>query len=349
MAWRPVVKRQAFPQEGPHMRWAPVQQALVTAIAPLLTDNFGRVTVQTHCGCMLRLDGQGWPLTACQPATGLPPTCPVLQARHVRPAGAPVQHAAAVPGEKDLPACRACDLRVQACRLSRRGCLRPMPPMISAITAPSLFGSLSNPCPLRLHSPASLPQVFTPDAQILITAAVKGSREELESGLRKFINTQLPAKSLARLTWDHDAAWVHDYAQEVLGGQDRGLVCFKVGIRGGAWHRVGGLHGAGAACGFQRPATLPTACTCARIADMGLQGNTCLALCQAFLLNMVLLPHLLNPPDGAGGHRHAEPPAGASGLPALPPGEQGLVQAHSGEACSWLGLSIHATVCWDGG
>ena len=196
---------------------------------------------------------------------------------------------------------------------------------------------------------ASLSQVYTPDAQILITAAVKGSREELESGLRKFINTQLPAKSLARLTWNHDAAWVHDYAREVLGGQDQGLVCFKVAIRGGAWHRVGGLHGAGAACGFQRPATLPTACTCARIADMGLQGNTCLALCQAFLLNMVLLPHLLNPPDGAGGHRHAEPPAGTSGLPALPPGEQALVQAHSGDVCSCLCLSIHAAACRDGG
>ena len=49
MAWRPVVKRQAFPREGPHMRWAPVQQALVTALAPMLTDNFGRVTVQSQC------------------------------------------------------------------------------------------------------------------------------------------------------------------------------------------------------------------------------------------------------------------------------------------------------------
>lgn len=41
VAWRPVVKRQAFPREGPGMRWAPVQQALVTAMAPMLTDNFG--------------------------------------------------------------------------------------------------------------------------------------------------------------------------------------------------------------------------------------------------------------------------------------------------------------------
>lgn len=119
---------------------------------------------------------------------------------------------------------------------------------------PSLFGSLYQTLPLLLcclHSPASLPQVFTPDAQILITAAVNGSREELESGLRKFINTQLPAKSLARLTWDHDAAWVHDYAQEVLGGQDRGLVCFKVGGDQGYVEGVVRLHGAGAACGFE--------------------------------------------------------------------------------------------------
>ncbi|KAI7839288.1 hypothetical protein COHA_006986 [Chlorella ohadii] len=139
MAWRPVVKRQAFPREGPHMRWAPVQQALVTALAPMLTDNFGRVTVQSQ---------------------------------HVM-----------------------YDLLVP------------------------------------LFSMQQLFRVYTPDAQILITAAVKGSREELESGLRKFINTQLPAKSLARLTWNHDAAWVHDYAREVLGGQDQGLVCFKAVVQ----------------------------------------------------------------------------------------------------------------------
>lgn len=87
--------------------------------------------------------------------------------------------------------------------------------------------------------PPCIPQVYTPDAQILITAAVKGSREELEAGLRKFINTQQPATSLARLTWDHEAAWVHDYAQEVLGGQEQGLVCFKVRAEQGLLRRPG--------------------------------------------------------------------------------------------------------------
>lgn len=105
--------------------------------------------------------------------------------------------------------------------------------------------------------PPIAPQVYTPDAQILITAAVKGSSEELEAGLHKFINTELPAKSLARLTWDHEAAWVHDYAQEVLGGQAQGRVCFKVGGEGagGCWGG-GGLVGLAASAWLGRPVHL---------------------------------------------------------------------------------------------
>lgn len=41
VARRPVVKRQPFPEAAPRVRWAPTQQALITAIPPALTDNFG--------------------------------------------------------------------------------------------------------------------------------------------------------------------------------------------------------------------------------------------------------------------------------------------------------------------
>lgn len=91
-------------------------------------------------------------------------------------------------------------------------------------------------------------QVYTPDAQVLITAAVNGSRAELERGLAKHISTRDPAKSLARLTWDRDPAWLDGYAQAALGGEGEGLVCFQVSERR---CRVGGGL---AHCGWAQPA-----------------------------------------------------------------------------------------------
>lgn len=76
--------------------------------------------------------------------------------------------------------------------------------------------------------------VYTPDAQILIPQAVAGSEEELARSLPRLINTARPQDSLLRLTWDHDAAWVRDYARRVLDeGTAQGRVCFKVGGVGG--------------------------------------------------------------------------------------------------------------------
>jgi hypothetical protein len=115
--------------------------------------------------------------------------------------------------------------------------MRWAPVQLALVTAlaPQLtdnFGHVMFDLLVPLFSMQQLFRAYTPDAQILVTDAIKGSRQELEAGLRKFINTQLPSKSLARLTWDHEAAWVREYAQEVLGGQTQGLVCFKTVLAG---------------------------------------------------------------------------------------------------------------------
>lgn len=101
MGWRPLVKREAFPQEGTHMRWAPVQQALVTGIAPMLTDNFGCGGSWSSLGCGGReaVDGRAshlrlgfvalrWRSSTVAHKASTHAT--LLQARDVRPAGPPV-------------------------------------------------------------------------------------------------------------------------------------------------------------------------------------------------------------------------------------------------------------------
>ena len=41
VGWRPVVKREPFPREGPGVVWAPVPQALLQAVPWKLLMNFG--------------------------------------------------------------------------------------------------------------------------------------------------------------------------------------------------------------------------------------------------------------------------------------------------------------------
>jgi len=71
--------------------------------------------------------------------------------------------------------------------------------------------------------------VYTPAAQVLITGVVNGTEQELRDSLARLINTPDPRMSLLHLTWDKDAAFLKDYAAEVLGaGAADGLVCFRV-------------------------------------------------------------------------------------------------------------------------
>ncbi|EFN58307.1 hypothetical protein CHLNCDRAFT_142310 [Chlorella variabilis] len=74
--------------------------------------------------------------------------------------------------------------------------------------------------------------LYDPAAQILIPFAVNGSDDDLRYWLPKLVNTRKPEKSVLRLTHDHEAAWVGEYAAAALGDSRDGLVCFKTLLAG---------------------------------------------------------------------------------------------------------------------
>jgi hypothetical protein len=71
--------------------------------------------------------------------------------------------------------------------------------------------------------------MYTRDAQILILGAQGGDEELMRKDLPRNLNTADADQSVLRLTWDHDAALLGDYARSVLGEGSAGLVCFEVG------------------------------------------------------------------------------------------------------------------------
>lgn len=46
--------------------------------------------------------------------------------------------------------------------------------------------------------------------------------------MERMVNTRDPARSVFRLSWDSDALWLRQYARQVLGDGEDGLVCFRV-------------------------------------------------------------------------------------------------------------------------
>jgi len=90
------------------------------------------------------------------------------------------------------------------------------------------FGHVQFDLAVPLFNLQHLFGIYRPDAQVLVlNKTLSDNWEEVAYYMERMINTPKPERSIFRLSWDSDAAWLSNYAQRVLGDADDGLVCFK--------------------------------------------------------------------------------------------------------------------------